>query len=247
MAGGDRGPADRGAAAACNSLGVLAMGFVGLTLLAAADRTGDRRGAESPRARQPSARTRRHSARHRRRTCRRGGGGRRGRDQDTRVGAVPCRSDLSAPCVPALEQAIDPIAGFLTRMAVLVTVARHARPHHRVVDAPAMAADRDARGARLPGRRSAVGHASHRLGSRRHRYGGRAGRRLRHVAAIRPDAGPARARRHDRRRRHRARHAGPFPGALTGALAGLVVIGAMAWLWFRALRRVAAPAIHPAT
>jgi len=38
----------------------------------------------------------------------------------------------------------------------------------------------------------------------------------------------------------------PFPGAIIGALAGLVVIGAMAWLWFRALRRVAAPAIHPA-
>jgi hypothetical protein len=43
----------------------------------------------------------------------------------------------------------------------------------------------------------------------------------------------------------RAMH-GPFPGAIIGALAGLVVIGAMAWLWFRALRRVAALAIHPA-
>jgi len=40
---------------------------------------------------------------------------------------------------------------------------------------------------------------------------------------------------------------GAFPVAIAGALAGAIVIGAIAWLWFRALRRRAAtPEIHPA-
>ena len=32
----------------------------------------------------------------------------------------------------------------------------------------------------------------------------------------------------------------PFPGALPGALVAALLIGAVAWLWFRALRRAGA-------
>jgi len=37
-----------------------------------------------------------------------------------------------------------------------------------------------------------------------------------------------------------------FPRAIFGAVAGAIVVGAVAWLCFRALRRVATPEIHPA-
>jgi hypothetical protein len=41
----------------------------------------------------------------------------------------------------------------------------------------------------------------------------------------------------------------PFPGALTGSMAAALIVGALAWWWFRALRRwrakVAVSGLHP--
>jgi len=148
--------------------------------------------------------------------------------------------------LPALEQAIDPIAGFLTRMAVLMTVLvtldriTASWTHRRWLPIATLAGLGFLAGGPPSG--------THLIGWALAGTVTAVALVVAYVTLLRFDltlvplalgvmiGAGAIARGMQ----------GPFPGAIIGALAGLVVIGAMAWLWFRALRRVAAPAIHPA-
>jgi hypothetical protein len=154
--------------------------------------------------------------------------------------------DALGTAVPALQQAIDPIGGFLTRMTVivaaLVTLERVTASwtHRRALAIAALAAIGFLAGGPPSGMHIAGWALAGAVTA--------AALVIVYVMLLRFDitlvplalgtmgAVGALARGVQR----------AFPGAIVTALLGAIVIAAIAWVWFRALRRAVTPVIHPA-
>jgi hypothetical protein len=150
--------------------------------------------------------------------------------------------------LPPLQQALEPVAGYLTRMTVLMTVMvtldriTASWTRRRWLPIATLAVLGFLAGG------PAIGHAPRAGG----RWRGSSPRPRSSSPTSRCCASTSRSF-HSRSAswspsaRSGAASSGAFPVAIAGAVAGAIVIGAIAWLWFRALRRRAAtPEIHPA-
>ena len=140
--------------------------------------------------------------------------------------------------VPVLAMALEPLAGFLTRAAVLLSLLVNVS-HATLGWTRRRAARGSGRGAGGIPRRGRTGRSgARRVGRRRHRAGCRTARRVCDRPARRSDDDPDRARHDDGARRADARSASVrFPERSQARSSPHVLTALLAWWLFRALRR----------